>query len=51
MATRILPAVGDPDAVRSLTTLLSQLPEAEPVAPVTDSTQLVDTLTDRKSVV
>ncbi|MFD6726802.1 septum formation initiator, partial [Streptomyces sp. NPDC060131] len=44
MATRILPAVGDPDAVRSLTTLLSQLPEAEPVAPVTDSTQLVDTL-------
>ncbi|MET9354323.1 P-loop NTPase [Streptomyces sp. NPDC006617] len=44
MATRILPAVGDPDAVRSLTTLLSQLPDAEPVAPVTDSTQLVDTL-------
>ncbi|MFH8446378.1 CpaE family protein [Streptomyces sp. NPDC018026] len=44
MATRILPAVGDPDAVRSLTSLLSQLPDAEPVAPVTDSTQLVDTL-------
>ncbi|PPS86576.1 AAA family ATPase [Streptomyces sp. MH60] len=44
MATRILPAVGDPDAVRSLTTLLSQLPDAEPVAPVADSTQLVDTL-------
>ncbi|MDQ0406059.1 AAA family ATPase [Streptomyces sp. NPDC000349] len=44
MATRILPAVGDVDAVRSLTTLLSQLPDAEPVAPVADSTQLVDTL-------
>jgi pilus assembly protein CpaE len=44
MPTRILPAVGDADAVRSLTTLLSQLPDAEPVAPVTDSTQLIDTL-------
>ncbi|MFI7504410.1 CpaE family protein [Streptomyces sp. NPDC049687] len=44
MPTRILPAVGDADAVRSLTTLLSQLPDAEPVPPVADSTQLVDTL-------
>ncbi len=44
MPTRILPAVGDADAVRSLTSLLSQLPDAEPVAPVADSTQLVDTL-------
>ncbi|AZM60299.1 MULTISPECIES: CpaE family protein [unclassified Streptomyces] len=44
MPTRILPAVGDADAVRSITTLLSQLPDAEPVAPVTDSTQLIDTL-------
>ncbi|MFF8030280.1 MULTISPECIES: CpaE family protein [unclassified Streptomyces] len=44
MPTRILPAVGDADAVRSITTLLSQLPDAEPVAPVADSTQLVDTL-------
>ncbi|MFG2572604.1 CpaE family protein [Streptomyces sp. NPDC048481] len=44
MPTRILPAVGDADAVRSLTTLLSQLPDAEPVPPVGDSTQLVDTL-------
>ncbi|MFV0133925.1 CpaE family protein [Streptomyces sp. HMX87] len=44
MPTRILPAVGDADAARSITTLLSQLPDAEPVAPVTDSTQLVDTL-------
>jgi pilus assembly protein CpaE len=44
MPTRILPAVGDPDAVRSLTSLLGQLPDAEPVTPVSDSTQLVDTL-------
>ncbi|MER5718709.1 AAA family ATPase [Streptomyces sp. NPDC002132] len=44
MPTRILPAVGDADAVRSLTTLLSQLPDAEPLTPVTDSTQLVDAL-------
>ncbi|MFI5683757.1 CpaE family protein [Streptomyces sp. NPDC051636] len=44
MPTRILPAVGDADAVRTLTTLLSQLPDAEPVPPVADSTQLVDTL-------
>ncbi|MET7454698.1 AAA family ATPase [Streptomyces sp. NPDC005574] len=44
MPTRILPAVGDADAVRSLTTLLSQLPDAEPVSAVTDSTQLIDTL-------
>ncbi|MFI5678777.1 AAA family ATPase [Streptomyces cellulosae] len=44
MPTRILPAVGDADAVRSITTLLSQLPDAEPLAPVVDSTQLIDTL-------
>ncbi|MFE2039950.1 CpaE family protein [Streptomyces sp. NPDC059477] len=44
MPTRILPAVADADAVRSLTTLLSQLPDAEPVHPVLDSTQLIDTL-------
>jgi pilus assembly protein CpaE len=44
MPTRILPAVGDADAVRSITTLLSQLPDTEPMAPVVDSTQLVDTL-------
>ncbi|WP_392672265.1 CpaE family protein [Streptomyces sp. LN785] len=44
MTTRILPAVGDPDAARSVTTLLSQLPDAEPGAPVADSTQLIDTL-------
>ncbi|MGW7383268.1 AAA family ATPase [Streptomyces sp. NPDC054794] len=44
MPTRILPAVSDADAVRSVTTLLSQLPDAEPLAPVVDSTQLIDTL-------
>ncbi|WP_406455252.1 AAA family ATPase [Streptomyces sp. NBC_01622] len=44
MPTRILPAVGDADAIRAITTLLSQLPDADPVAPVADSTQLVDTL-------
>ncbi|MFC5804459.1 AAA family ATPase [Streptomyces formicae] len=44
MSTRILPAVGDADAARSVTTLLSQLPEAEPAGPVGDSTSLLDTL-------
>ncbi|WP_225837251.1 AAA family ATPase [Streptomyces sp. NK08204] len=44
MPTRILPAGADPDAVRSLVTLLSQLPDAEPQPPVGDSTQLVDSL-------
>ena len=44
MTTRILPAVGDTDSARALTTLLSQLPDAEPAAPVADSTALLDTL-------
>lgn len=44
MTTRILPAIGEADAARSVTTLLSQLPDAEPAAPVGDSTQLIDTL-------
>ncbi|MFI1013869.1 CpaE family protein [Streptomyces sp. NPDC020965] len=44
MTTRILPAVGDPDAARSITTLLSQLPDAEPATPVADSTTLLDLL-------
>ncbi|SDK39288.1 AAA family ATPase [Streptomyces indicus] len=44
MTIRILPAVGDPDSARSLATLLSQLPDAEPALPVTDSTALLDTL-------
>ncbi|NGO70677.1 AAA family ATPase [Streptomyces boncukensis] len=44
MVTRIQPAVSDPDAARSLVTLLSQLPDSEPVPPAIDSTQLLDTL-------
>ncbi|MBV2356503.1 AAA family ATPase [Streptomyces sp. J2-1] len=44
MPTRILPAGADPDAVRSLVTLLSQLPDAEPQPPLNDSTALLDTL-------
>ncbi|MET9803466.1 AAA family ATPase [Streptomyces sp. NPDC006368] len=44
MSTRILPAVGDADAARSVTTLLSQLPDSDPAVPVGDSTQLIDTL-------
>ncbi|MET7618302.1 AAA family ATPase [Streptomyces sp. NPDC005408] len=44
MTTRIIPAVGDADAARSITTLLSQLPDAEPAGPVGDSTTLLDTL-------
>ncbi|MGW2273589.1 AAA family ATPase [Streptomyces yangpuensis] len=44
MTTRILPAVGDPDAARIFSTLLSQLPSAEPATPVPDSTTLLDTL-------
>ncbi|WP_345039638.1 AAA family ATPase [Streptomyces sannanensis] len=42
--TRILPAVGDPDAARAVTTLIGQLPDAEPAPPVGDSTALLDTL-------
>ncbi|MEE1756284.1 AAA family ATPase [Streptomyces sp. SP18CS02] len=44
MTTRILPAVGEPDAARSIAHLLSQLPDAEPAGPVGDSTSLIDTL-------
>ncbi|MFB0628235.1 CpaE family protein [Streptomyces sp. AB3(2024)] len=44
MTTRILPAAGDPDAARAIVALLSQLPDAEPAAPVPDSTTLLDTL-------
>ncbi|WP_129840775.1 AAA family ATPase [Streptomyces sp. RFCAC02] len=44
MTTRILPAVGDPDAARSVITLLSRLPDCEPLRPVPDSTALLDTL-------
>ncbi|MBO8196491.1 AAA family ATPase [Streptomyces oryzae] len=44
MVIRIQPAVSDPDAARPLVTLLSQLPDAEPVPPAVDSTQLLDSL-------
>ncbi|MDT3397019.1 P-loop NTPase [Streptomyces sp. B1866] len=44
MTIRILPAVGDPDAARSVGGLLSQLPSAEPAPPAHDSTRLLDTL-------
>ncbi|UGY93361.1 AAA family ATPase [Streptomyces gobiensis] len=44
MVTRILPAVAEPDAARSMTALLGQLPDAEPAPPVGDSTTLVDAL-------
>ncbi|MEU7551185.1 AAA family ATPase [Streptomyces sp. NPDC044571] len=44
MTTRILPAAGDPDAARALSTLLGRLPGAEPAAPVPDSASLLDTL-------
>ncbi|WP_371546232.1 AAA family ATPase [Streptomyces sp. NBC_00554] len=44
MTIRILPAVGDIDSARALTTLLSQLADAEPAPPVPDSTALLDSL-------
>ncbi|WP_329373632.1 AAA family ATPase [Streptomyces sp. NBC_01483] len=44
MTIRILPAVSDVDSARALTTLLSQLADAEPAPPVPDSTALLDTL-------
>ncbi|HZG03372.1 MAG TPA: P-loop NTPase [Streptomyces sp.] len=45
MVTRILPAVGDADAARSVAALLSRLPDSEPARPAGDSTSLLDTLT------
>ncbi|MGW6025613.1 AAA family ATPase [Streptomyces sp. NPDC055099] len=44
MTTRILPAVGDLEAARALSTLTGQLPDAEPALPVADSTALLDHL-------
>uniref|UniRef100_UPI0006E2A59C AAA family ATPase n=1 Tax=Streptomyces atriruber TaxID=545121 RepID=UPI0006E2A59C len=44
MTTRILPAVGDIEAARALSTLTGQLPDTEPALPVGDSTALLDTL-------
>jgi pilus assembly protein CpaE len=44
MNLRILPAIGDPDTARATSTLLGQLPGAEPAVPVADSTALLSTL-------
>lgn len=44
MATRILPAISDPDTARSVGTLLGQLPGSQALPPVGDSTALLDTL-------
>ncbi|MTE20780.1 AAA family ATPase [Streptomyces sp. TRM43335] len=44
MVTRILPAVGDADAARSVTALLSRLPDTEAAPPAGDSTSLLDAL-------
>jgi pilus assembly protein CpaE len=44
MTIRILPAVADPDAARTIGTLLSQLPGAEPALPVADSNTLLAAL-------
>ncbi|MEV4939702.1 AAA family ATPase [Streptomyces zaomyceticus] len=44
MTTRILPALGDADLARSLTTLLSQLPDADPMPTAANSAQLIDSL-------
>ncbi|GGX39748.1 AAA family ATPase [Streptomyces fructofermentans] len=44
MTIRILPAVGDIDSARAVTTLLSRLADAEPAPPVPDTTALLDTL-------
>ncbi|MEU2869353.1 P-loop NTPase [Streptomyces olivoreticuli] len=44
MTIRILPAIGDPDAVRAIGGLLGQLPGVEPLPTAGDSTRLLDTL-------
>ncbi|GGO97531.1 AAA family ATPase [Wenjunlia tyrosinilytica] len=44
MTIRILGGIGDADTARALTTLLAQLPAAEPGQVVTDSTALLNTL-------
>ncbi|MGP4002712.1 AAA family ATPase [Streptomyces sp. 8N706] len=44
MVTRILPAIGDPDAARVVISLLSQLPDTEPLSPAPDATSLIDSL-------
>lgn len=47
MTTRILPAVGDFEAARSITTLLSQLPEVDPWQPLGTSAEVLDALAAR----
>ncbi|MFI1155833.1 CpaE family protein [Streptomyces sioyaensis] len=44
MTIRILSAIGDPDAARAVSSLLHQLPDAEPAPAVTDSAALLDAL-------
>ncbi|BCK68892.1 septum formation initiator [Streptomyces libani subsp. rufus] len=44
MTIRILPAVGDPDAARAVSSLLHQLPDAEPTPTVGDSAALLHAL-------
>lgn len=44
MTIRILPAIGDPDAARAVSSLLNQLPDAEPAPTVADSAALLDAL-------
>src|SRR6476660_8355755 len=44
MSIRILSAIADPDNARTTTTLLSQLPGADPGMTVPDSTTLLNTL-------
>ncbi|KUJ66085.1 septum formation initiator [Streptomyces albus subsp. albus] len=44
MTIRTLPAVGDPEAARTLTGLLEQLPDVEPLPRAGESVRLLDTL-------
>ncbi|MCI0383869.1 AAA family ATPase [Streptomyces sp. CNQ085] len=44
MVMRVLPAVGDADAARSVTALLSRLPDTEAAPPAGDSASLLDAL-------
>ncbi|WP_336049888.1 AAA family ATPase [Streptomyces sp. CA2R101] len=44
MTIRILPAIGDPDAARAVSSLLNQLPDAEPAPAVADSAALLHAL-------
>ncbi|MGX2994810.1 AAA family ATPase [Streptomyces sp. JNUCC 64] len=44
MSVRVLPAVGDLESARALSSLLGQLPDTDPALPVADSHVLLDTL-------